>query len=100
MEYMNMATTTPAKECQKSKERPPIKLMKIHFPDGVVVEVPSPYCTPEEWAERSSMDLETVMTALYNRRMARHQFSPKGDLFVNVIEETRRLLETKQPWNR
>jgi hypothetical protein len=95
-----MAATKPEIKLQKIKESKTIQLMKVHFPDGVVVEVPSPYCTPEEWAERSSMDLETVMTALYNRRMARHQFSPKGDLFVNVIEETRRLLETKQPWNR
>jgi hypothetical protein len=95
-----MKPTKPETKLQKIKESKTIQLMKVHFPDGVVVEVPSPYCTPEEWAERSSMDLETVMTALYNRRMARHQFSPKGDLFVNVIEETRRLLETKQPWNR
>jgi hypothetical protein len=95
-----MKPTKPETKLQKIKESKTIQLMKVHFPDGVVVEVPSPYCTPEEWAERSSMDLETVMTALYNRRMARHQFSPKGDLFVNVIEETRRLLEDKQPWNR
>ncbi|MBJ7556545.1 hypothetical protein [Marinomonas spartinae] len=95
-----MAATKPEIKDEKTKERKPIQLMKIHFPDGIVVEVPSPYCTPEEWAERSSMDVETVMTALYNRRMARHQFSPKGDLFVNVIEETRRLLEDQKPWNR
>ena len=85
---------------KEKKESKPIQLMKVHSPDGSIVEVSAPYCTPEEWAERTSMDLDTIMTALYNRKMARHQFSPKGDLFVNVIEETRRLLENKQPWNR
>jgi hypothetical protein len=85
---------------KEKKETKSLKLMKVHSPDGSVVEISAPYCTPEEWAERTSMDLDTIMTALYNRKMARHQFSPKGDLFVNVIEETRRLLETKQPWNR
>ena len=85
---------------KEKKETKSLKLMKVHSPDGSVVEIPAPYCTPEEWAERTSMDLDTIMTALYNRKMARHQFSPKGDLFVNVIKETRRLLETKQPWNR
>lgn len=94
-----MTVTKPAKTSQKSKERNPIQLMKVHFPDGVVVEVPAPYCTREEWAERTGMDEDTVKLALYNRQMARHKFSPKGDLFVNVIEEMRRLFDV-QPWNR
>ncbi|MEL0621496.1 hypothetical protein V6238_00175 [Marinomonas arenicola] len=85
---------------KEKKASKPLKLMKVHSPDGSIVEISAPYCTPEEWAERTSMDVEVVRLALYNRRIARHQFSPKGDLFVNVIEETRRLLETKQPWNR
>ncbi|WP_417537301.1 hypothetical protein [Marinomonas sp.] len=85
---------------KEKKETKPLTLMKVHSPDGSIVEIAAPYCTPEEWAERTSMDVEVVRLALYNRRMARHQFSPKGDLFVNVIEETRRLLDTKQPWNR
>ncbi len=72
--------------------------MKIHFPDGLVVEVSGPYCTPQEWASRTSMTEDEVKQALYDRRMARHQFSPRGDLFVNVIMETRRLLDAK-PWN-
>jgi hypothetical protein len=45
------------------------------------------------------MDKEVVQLALYNRLMARLKFSPKGDLYVNVIEEMRRLFDV-QPWNR
>ncbi|WP_191601416.1 hypothetical protein [Marinomonas algicola] len=92
-----MKPTKPAIKTQKKEETKKIQLMKIHA-EGVVVEVSAPYCTPEEWAERTGMDVEVVRLALYNRRMARHQFSPKGDLFVNVIMETRRLLDAK-PWN-
>ncbi|QRV22786.1 hypothetical protein [Marinomonas foliarum] len=84
---------------KEKKESKPIQLMKVHFPDGVVVEVSAPYCTREEWAERTGMDKEVVQLALYNRQIARHKFSPKGDLFVNVIEEMRRLFDV-QPWNR
>jgi hypothetical protein len=84
---------------KENKESKPIQLMKVHFPDGVVVEVSAPYCTREEWAERTGMDEDVVKLALYNRQMARHKFSPKGDLFVNVIEEMRRLFDV-QPWNR
>lgn len=84
---------------KEKKETKPIQLMKVHFPDGVVVEVSAPYCTREEWAERTGMDKEVVQLALYNRQMARHKFSPKGDLYVNVIEEMRRLFDV-QPWNR
>lgn len=84
---------------KEKKESKPIQLMKVHFPDGVVVEVSAPYCTREEWAERTGMDEDVVKLALYNRQMARHKFSPKGDLFVNVIEEVRRLFDV-QPWNR
>jgi len=76
----------------------PPEMMKVHFPDGLVVEVSGPYCTPQEWASRTSMTEDEVKQALYDRRMARHQFSPRGDLFVNVIMETRRLLDAK-PWN-
>lgn len=94
-----MAATKPDKKDQKNKELKPIQLMKVHFPDGVVVEVSAPYCTREEWAERTGMDKEVVQLALYNRQMARHKFSPKGDLYVNVIEEMRRLFDV-QPWNR
>jgi hypothetical protein len=99
MEYMKMKDTKPEIKAKKTQERKPIQLMKVHFPDGVVVEVSAPYCTREEWAERTGMDEDVVKLALYNRQMARHKFSPKGDLFVNVIEETRRLVESK-PWNR
>lgn len=94
-----MVTTKLVKTSQKSKEKKSIQLMKVHFPDGVVVEVSAPYCTREEWAERTGMDEDVVKLALYNRQMARHKFSPKGDLFVNVIEEVRRLFDV-QPWNR
>ncbi len=75
-----------------------VEMMKIHFPDGLIVEVSGPYCTPQEWASRTSMTEDEVKQALYDRRMARHQFSPRGDLFVNVVMETRRLLDAK-PWN-
>lgn len=75
-----------------------LKLMKAHSPDGSIVEIAAPYCTPEEWAERTSMDVEVVRLALYNRRIARHQFPPRVDLFVNVVEETRRILNS-QHWN-
>ncbi len=72
--------------------------MKVHFPDGLVVEVPGPYCTPKAWGLRVDMTEDEVKQALYDRRMARHQFSPRGDLYVNVVMEIRRLLDAK-PWN-
>jgi len=86
------------KMSKENKGRNPLQLMKVHSPDGSIVEISAPYCTPEEWSERTGMDVEVVKLALYNRRMARHQFSPRGDLFVNVVMETRRLLDAK-PWN-
>lgn len=76
----------------------PSEMMKIHFPDGFIVEFSGPYCTPQEWASRTSMTEDEVKQALYDRRMARHQFSPRGDLYVNVVMEIRRLLDAK-PWN-
>ncbi|WP_417552884.1 hypothetical protein [Marinomonas fungiae] len=103
-----MKTTKPDNRAKRSKSVngeeltdmnfPVSQPMKIHFPDGLVIEVSGPYCTPQEWASRTSMTEDEVKQALYDRRMARHQFSPRGDLYVNVVMEIRRLLDAK-PWN-
>ncbi|WP_394183388.1 hypothetical protein [Marinomonas posidonica] len=100
-----MSSTKPEGKAKKynsvtnNHDASSVEMMKIHFPDGLIVEVSGPYCTPQEWASRTSMTEDEVKQALYDRRMARHQFSPRGDLFVNVVMETRRLLDAK-PWNR
>jgi|TARA_R110000744_G_scaffold266361_1_gene380382 hypothetical protein len=88
-----MKTTKPESKEQKTTN---IQLMKVSK-GGVTYEVEAPYCTPEEWAARTKMTEEEVMNGLYDWKIARHQFSPKGRLFVNVIAETQRLLDSK-PW--
>jgi hypothetical protein len=91
-----MKETKPETKQQKNNERAQVQLMKVSK-EGITYEVEAPYCTPEEWAARTKMTEEEVMNGLYDWKIARHQFSPKGRLFVNVIAETQRLLDSK-PW--
>lgn len=91
-----MKATKPEIQKQKTVKNMRMQLMKVSK-DGVTYEVEAPYCTPEEWAARTKMTEEEVINGLYDWKIARHQFSPKGRLFVNVIAETQRLLDSK-PW--
>ncbi|WP_028302971.1 hypothetical protein [Oceanospirillum maris] len=71
------------------------KYMRVALGDGTSIETEAPYCTPEAWAERTHIPLKTVKEALMNGFIVRHQFSPRGRLFVNVLAETRKILEAK-----
>lgn len=89
-----MKPTKPDNQAQNGKQ---IQLMKV-CKGGVTVEVEAPYCTAEEWSERTHIPLKVVKEALYNGQLARYQFTPKGRLYVNVVAETERLLASN-PWN-
>jgi len=68
--------------------------MKIATKDGVIVELEAPYCSAEEWSERTHIPLKVIKEALYNGKISRYQLTPKGRLFVNVVAETQRVLNT------
>ncbi|KZM43096.1 hypothetical protein OA92_10070 [Marinomonas sp. SBI22] len=68
--------------------------MKIRTKDGVLIEVEAPYCTPKEWANRTKMTEREVREALYDGHISRFQHSPRGKLFVNVLAETQKVLDT------
>ena len=68
--------------------------MKIRTKDGVLIEVEAPYCTVEEWARRTKMTEKKVREGLYDGNISRYQPRSRGTLFVNVLAETQKALET------
>lgn len=92
-----MTTTKPEKKNPKNKEKAEFQLMKV-TKDGTTFEVEAPYCTAEEWSRRTKIPVEEVKKSLYDRRIACYQPVAKGRLYVNVIAETKRLMEMRE-WN-
>ena len=68
--------------------------MKIRTKDGVLIELEAPYCTAKEWACRTKMTEKEVKEALYDGIISRFQHSPRGKLFVNVVAEVQKVLNT------
>ena len=68
--------------------------MKIRTKDGVQIEVEAPYCTAKEWAKRTKMTEKEVKEGLYDGKISRYQPRSRGTLFVNVLAETQKALET------
>lgn len=92
-----MKETKPEKTQQKDSGLSKIQMMKV-TKDGTTFEVEAPYCTAEEWSRRTKIPVEEVKKSLYDRRIACYQPVAKGRLYVNVIAETKRLMEMRE-WN-
>lgn len=61
--------------------------------DGISVSVTAPYCTPEQWAERTGMDVGEVKSRLSKGLIARYQPISRGAVYVNVLHEVSKTLE-------
>lgn len=68
--------------------------------DGLVCEVPAPYCSPAEWARRVGISENDVKNHLHKGLISKYQLVPKGRMYVNVVQELRRTLSATQekPW--
>ncbi len=63
--------------------------------DGISISVTAPYCTAEQWSERTGIPEADVKSRLYKGTISRYQPVPRGDVFVNVLQEVSKTLEAK-----
>ena len=60
--------------------------------EGVSVSVTAPYCTAEQWAERTGMKVGDVKSRLNKGLIARFQVVKGGTVYVNVLHEVSKTL--------
>lgn len=82
---------TAKKEARKSAD---IALLNMK---GLTITMPAPYCTIEEWAERTGMTIRSIDEKMKKGHIAYVQHVPRGDRYVNVIAELSKSLEIR-PW--
>lgn len=64
---------------------------------GLSFVINAPYCTAEEWAERTGISVRGVKEQLKNGKITEYQHTERGNKYVNVIAEMTKMLEVK-PW--
>ncbi len=81
-----METKTKAKKSQD------ITLLNMK---GVSIVVHAPYCTAEEWAERTGISARGVKEQIKRGQITAYQQVERGVQYVNVLAEMSKLLEVK-----
>lgn len=66
--------------------------------DGITCQIPAPYCSADEWAARTGMQVSEIKERLKKGQISRYQVVPKGFVYVNVINEFKKTIQTA-PWN-
>ena len=64
---------------------------------GVSISLFAPYCTAEEWSERTGISVRGVKEQLKKGKIVEFQRETNGAKYVNVLAEMTKMLEVK-PW--